>query len=171
MQRVTAPPDQPQLYRTQSLTLDSVDLQATSTAHEIKLMPESTILRGDNLKRIKSFKQLRRSYKLSNQHSVFVNDMQQLLSHLDVQSNKMNLELLLELCNCAEQYFIYGTDIEREQSKSDAIRELLTPFFIDESILEKMLESISHKIIRSTAIKRALKRSRVFLKKILKYLL
>jgi hypothetical protein len=113
----------------------------------------------NNLKRIKSFKKLRQSYKVSNQKSIFMADMQTILSHLNTKDNKLNLELLIEISNIANEFFIYGDKTAREKSKAEAVHELLLPYFLnDADILETMLISAQDKIIKSNVGKRILKR-------------
>ena len=124
----------------------------------IKQIPKKTLY-GSNLKRIKSFKNLRKSYKISNQKQVFITDMKNMLFHLDTNTNKFNLELLVEVCNIANQFFIYGSSENREASKSEAIYELLLPYFQNDiTILTSMLESVQGKIIKSTTLRRLYRR-------------
>lgn len=113
----------------------------------------------NNLKKIKSFKKLRQSYKVSNQKSIFLADMKTMLSHLNTKDNKMNLELLIEVSNIANEFFIYGDKASREESKIQAVHELLLPYFLnDNDILETMLISVQNKIKKSNVAKRVLKR-------------
>ena len=113
----------------------------------------------NNLKNIKSFKKLRQSYKVSNQKSIFVNDMKSMLDHLDVEDNKFNLELLVEVSNIANEFFIYGENESRESTKIEAVHELLLPYFQgDIDILEIMLVSVQNKIRKSTMLRRGIKR-------------
>ena len=124
----------------------------------IKDVPLSTI-HGHDLKKIKSFKKLRQSYKISNQKSVFITDMKSMLAHLDVTENKLNLQLLVEVCNIANEFFIYGKKHLRESTKIEAVHELLLPYFLDDtSVLETMIQSVQHKIVKSTILRRTWKR-------------
>ena len=124
----------------------------------IKDVPLSTI-HGHDLKKIKSFKKLRQSYKISNQKSVFITDMKSMLAHLDVTENKLNLQLLVEVCNIANEFFIYGKKHLSESTKIEAVHELLLPYFLDDtSVLETMIQSVQHKIIKSTILRRTWKR-------------
>ena len=124
----------------------------------IKDVSLSTI-HGHDLKKIKSFKKLRQSYKISNQKSVFITDMKSMLAHLDVTENKLNLQFLVEVCNIANEFFIYGKSDMRETSKAEAVYELLLPYFGDNvHLLSAMLESVQYKIRHSTRLKRLYKR-------------
>ena len=121
----------------------------------------SATLHGNknNLKNIKSFKKLRQTYKVSNQKTVFVTDMKNMLDHLDVGDNKFNLELLVEVSNIANEFFIYGESESRESTKIEAVHELLLPYFQgDSDILELMLVSVQKTIRKSTMFKRGIKR-------------
>jgi len=83
-----------------------------------------------------------------------------MLNHLHVDDNKFNLELLIEVSNIANEFFIYGEKDAREESKYQAVHELLLPYFQDDSdILETMLVSVQNKIKKSTFLRRILKRA------------
>ena len=124
----------------------------------IKDIPLST-LHGHDLKKIKSFKKLRQSYKISNQKSVFITDMNSMLKHMSIDENKLNLVLLVEVCNIANEFFIYGTKTLRESTKIESIHELLLPYFMnDVTVLETMIQSVQHKITKSTILRRTWKR-------------
>ena len=45
-------------------------------------------LYGNNLKKIKSFKKLRRGYKLQNQRAIFINDFKQLLKQFPAENHQ-----------------------------------------------------------------------------------
>ena len=113
----------------------------------------------NNLKKIKSFKKLRQSYKIDNQKSIFITDMKSMLSHMNIDENELNLELLIEIANIANDFFIYGKSETRETSKFSAVQELLLPYFRnDEVLLNTMFNSVQHKIIKSNFIKRVYRR-------------
>jgi hypothetical protein len=133
-------------------------------SNELHVVPLAT-LHGNhnNLKKIKSFKKLRQSYKIDNQKSIFVNDMESMLSHMSADENELNLELMVEICNIANEFFIYGETKTRETSKTDAIHEFLLPYFRDdELLLNTMFDSVQHKIVKSNFVKRAFKRIKNF---------
>jgi len=59
--------------------------------------------------------------------------------------------------------YIYGESETRETSKSEAVHELLLPYFRDdELLLNTMFDSVQHKIVKSNFIKRLLKRVKNF---------
>ena len=97
-------------------------------------------LYGNNLKKIKSFKKLRRGYKLQNQRAIFINDLKQLLKQFPAEHHKYDDELLIEILNIAESFFIYGSSEERELIKMQCIEELMLPYFrMDKELLMKTI--------------------------------
>lgn len=145
----------PEVYRTEEKEV--IDIPVIKRGDNIKIPPAT--LHGHNLKKIKSFKKLRQGYKISNQKSIFLADMRSMLEHLNTDDNKFNLELLVEVSNIANEFFIYGDKETREHSKMEAVQELLLPYFQNDSlILETMLTSVSNKIKKSTFLRRFFKR-------------
>jgi len=127
--------------------------------NNLNVIPCST-LHGSNLKKIKSFKNMRRNYKLCNQQKIFITDLKQMLAHMDISQNTLNTELLIEVCNIANQFFIYGANEDREKSKLEAIHELLEPYFVSPEILDVIMNSVKHKITTSNFIKRLYRRTK-----------
>ena len=99
-------------------------------------------LYGNNLKKIKSFKKLRRGYKLQNQRAIFINDLKQLLKQFPAENHQYDDELLIEILNIAESFFIYGSSEERELIKVQCIEELMLPFFKNDK--ELLMKTIGH---------------------------
>jgi hypothetical protein len=99
-------------------------------------------LYGNNLKKIKSFKKLRRGYKLQNQRAIFINDLKQLLRQFPAELHQYDDELLIEILNIAESFFIYGEAQEREAIKVQFIEELMKPYFKNDG--ELLLKTIGH---------------------------
>lgn len=133
--------------------------QVTVTQEEAKIdvnLPKSHLYK--RLKKLSSFKQLKKNYKMENQKSIFVNDLKQLFAHLNKEEHKYDTELLVELLNACEDYFVYGTQQERHKSKQDVINELMLPYFDSEEILEKFCMAVSHKVKKSNLVKRILKK-------------
>lgn len=144
----------PEVYKVQQ------DYQGQETSKLPVDVPIATLHGSkNNLKKIKSFKTLRQSYKVNNQQAIFISDMKQMLDHLDTTENKFNLELLVEVSNIANEFFIYGKKEIRESSKMEAVNELLLPYFQDDNdILETMLKSVQNKITSSNAFRRGFRR-------------
>jgi hypothetical protein len=149
---------------TRTLVIDpttSVDLNVnTETVNEpneiktdeiksIRDVPPNTIY-GHNLKKISSYKKLRKGYKLSNQKAIFLNDIKAILREFPPEKHQYDDELLIEILNIAEAYFIYGNADEREKIKQDCIIELLLPYFKNDT--ELLFKTISHvwKMVKKT---------------------
>ena len=124
-------------------------------------------LHNFNLKRLKSFKQIRRKYKMSNQEKIFKSDMQTVLNEYSVSEFTLDTSLLLLVLDIAESYFVYGSKSERETMKSSAISSLMLKFFRgDRQLLDVMIQSQWHKVRKSTLFKRVYQRmyNKFFLK-------
>ena len=116
------------------------DEQKQNDIKPVDVPPKS--LYGNNLKKIKSFKKLRRGYKLQNQRAIFINDLKQLLRQFPAELHQYDDELLIEILNIAESFFIYGTQEEREKIKTECIEELMKPYFKNDG--ELLLKTIGH---------------------------
>jgi len=128
----------------------------------LKEIPANSLY-GVNLKKIKSYKNIRRSYKIKNQKQVFLTDLKQVLREFPFTDNQYNDELLVEILNIAEVYFCYGSKEEREKVKFEAIQELMLPYFINDK--ELLLKTISHvwaKVSKSNSFKRTWQRFKLF---------
>lgn len=111
------------------------------------------------IKKLSSFKQIKRSYKLEQQKSQFLKDLNELFKHLNVEDHKYDVELLIELMNAVEEYFIYGTKDEREKSKKEVIEEVMLKFFNnDVKVLEKFIATIYKKVKKSNIFRRVIRR-------------
>ena len=119
-----------------------------------------------NLKKLKSFKKIRSNYKIKNMKYIFVSDLQLILNEYKPSNNEndLNDELLLEILNIAEEYFIYPLNKdEREQTKKECIAKLMLPYFRnDEVLLDKTINHIFHKVKKSTVLKRCYQRFKRF---------
>ena len=102
------------------------DEEKENNIKPVDVPPKS--LYGNNLKKIKSFKKLRRGYKLQNQRAIFINDLKQLLKQFPAENHQYDDELLIEILNIAESFFIYGSSEQRENIKTEFIEELMKPF-------------------------------------------
>jgi hypothetical protein len=116
-----------------------------------------------DLKKMKSFKQKRKSYKSYTQEKVFLHDMKTVLDQYSPEEHQFDTELLNHVLNIAETFFIFGNKIERDQMKKDAVGKLMRPYFRnDADLLDIVTESIWHKVKKSTWMKRTFKRVRFF---------
>jgi hypothetical protein len=128
-------------------------------------IPQKTIY-GHNLKKLKSFKKIRQSYKMKNMKATFVNDLSVILKEYSPNDtdNDLNDELLLEILNIAEEYFIYPYNKqEREQIKKESVFLLMKPYFRnDEILLEKTIKNIWNRVNKSNTLKRVYRRIKLF---------
>ena len=117
----------------------------------IRDVPPNTIY-GHNLKKISSYNKLRKGYKLSNQKAIFLNDIKAILKEFPSDKHQYDDELLVEILNIAEAYFIYGSSADREKVKQDCIIELLLPYFKNDT--ELLFKTIGHvwKMVKKTNI-------------------
>ena len=116
----------------------------------------------NNLKKLASFKQIKKNYKLQSQKDIFVSDVRSLLQHLDKDEHEYDIELLIEVLNACEEFFIYGNKEERNQCKVDAINELMMEYFGNEQVLNKFIGTIKNQIKKSNFFKRTLKKFKNF---------
>ena len=118
-----------------------------------------------NLKQLKSLKKISQTYKLKNLKYTFLSDMKIVLNeYLPSDSeNQYNSELLIEVLNIAEEYFINNDATERQTYKKDCVIELLLPYFNnDKQLLLKTIELVEHKIKKVGLFKRLYLRTRLF---------
>jgi len=133
------------------------------TAAEEREVPSKSLY-GIDLKSIPSFKLLRREYKLENQSAIFKRDVGDVLKHISQEASSLDVDLLVQICNIAEEFFIYGPRELLEQSKLDCIKELMVPYFLEnEKVLEVMLKSVAHRVKKSTRWRRMFRRLKNYL--------
>lgn len=116
----------------------------------------------NNLKKLASFKQIKKNYKLQSQKDIFVSDVRSLLQHLNKEEHEYDIELLIEVLNACEEFFIYGNKEERNQCKVDAINELMMEYFGNEHVLNKFIGTVKNQIKKSNFFKRTLKKFKNF---------
>ena len=146
----TEPETQPESKNNLDLTKNDPDPEslrfATSKTSELDNLKAVDVppkyLYGNDLKRIKSFKKLRRGYKLQNSKAIFLSDLKELLRQFPIDQHKYDDALLIEILNISESFFIYGTESERETIKSECLKELMSPYFSND--VDLLLKTISH---------------------------
>jgi hypothetical protein len=137
------------------IELDVLEINPIQEEH---VVPPKSVY-SYNLKKIKSFKQIRRKYKMSNQSQVFLKDLSLILGEYSPQNHQLDKELLLHVLNISEAFFIYGDKKERNELKENAVRVLMQPYFRDDGdILEVMISSVWSKVKKTNCIKRLIKR-------------
>lgn len=118
-----------------------------------------------NLKKLKSFRNIRKSYKIKNQKNIFLQDLTTLLKEYPPQdfNNQLNDELLVEIMNIAEQYFFYGTKEERNENKKECVVKLMLKYFRnDNQLLLKTMQLVKNRVKKSTRIQRVISRLKYF---------
>ena len=119
-----------------------------------------------DLKKIKSFKQIRRNYQAKSQKNIFLNDLNVVLDEYLPENHQFDTDLLVHILNISESFFVYGSKTEREEAKSNAVKQLMLKYFRDdEDILDTIITSVWPKVNKSTMIKRAMRRLRLWFKK------
>lgn len=145
--------------------------EPTNQGPNIQPVPSATLYgKKNNLKKIKSFKKLRQTRKVSNQKELFLYDMKEMLASIVLENDADRKDLLIEIVNIAHDYFIYGDQETRETSINDAVQELLLPFFDGNKAEFKVdLLSIRKSIIKSNIFRRTTSRVYNFFCSIVKH--
>ncbi len=149
---------------TKKLDLTKNELEPEPTISEtqpVQIPPKS--LYGSNLKKIKSFKKLRRGYKLQNQKRIFLHDLKELLRNFDTTTHKYDDSLLIEILNIAESFFIYGKTEDREKIKKECIFDIMLPYFANDSeLLSKTISHVWRHVSKSSLRRRLWSRFKIF---------
>lgn len=120
-------------------------------------LPKTDIYK--RMKKLSSFKKIKRNYKLEHQKQQFLSDLRELFLHLKHNDHQYDTELLIEFLNSTEAYFIYGSKTEREQSKQEVLLDIMLPFFGNkEDVLLKFVETVKSKVKKSNVVKRVFRR-------------
>ena len=135
-------------------------LSVSTTIPHVENLPNVKVCH--NLKKLASFKQIKKNYKLQSQKDIFVSDVKSLLQHLDKDEHEYDIELLIEVLNACEEFFIYGNKEERNQCKVDAINELMIDYFGNQQVLNKFICTIKNQIKKSNFFKRNFKKIKNF---------
>ena len=138
--------------------------QEIAVTNELKDVPPKQLF-NYNLKQLKSFKKIRQSYKLKNLKYTFLSDMKIVLNEYlpTDKDNQYNDELLIEVLNIAEEYFISKDKVERDTQKKDCVIELLLPYFNnDKQLLLKTIQLVDHRIKKVGLVRRLYLRGKLF---------
>jgi hypothetical protein len=147
---------QPEASNMPDVYKQEVEAKVEAKSTEKEALPKSKVY--SSLKKLSTFKTIKSNYKLQTQKQIFVSDVQALLSHLDKNMHKMDIELLVEVLNASESYFVYGSEVERNTSKSEAVHELMIDFFESNDVLTKFISVLDSKVTKSTFLRRCVKR-------------
>lgn len=122
----------------------------------------SSVLDYD-LKKMKSFKVKRKAHKFVNQGKMFVDELGVVLDQYEPGEHQFDLDLLVNVLDIAEGFFIHGNDSERVKQKRDAVKAVMLPYFRDDcDILDIMVTSVWKRVKKSTYIKRKWKKLKAF---------
>jgi hypothetical protein len=128
---------------------------------DMKELPKSVL--SYDLKRMKSFKAKRRSFKFASQGKLFVEELGVVLEQYLPEDHQFDLELLETVLNVAEGFFIHGNASERKQQKEEAVKDLLLPYFRDdEDLLDLMKTTVWRKVKKSNVWRRLYRRTKNF---------
>ena len=117
------------------------------------------------LRKIKSFRNIRKPHKIQNLKCIFIHELQIILSSYDPQdiNNVLNDSLLVEVMNTAEKYFFYGSKKERDSNKNECVIQLMLKYFRnDRQLLQKTMDLVKNRIIKSTRIQRLMAKVKYF---------
>ena len=118
---------------------------------------------GINLKDIPEYRKIRKEYKISNDKSIFIKDLQSVLDHLPPDDNQYSTEILLMILNVSEQFFCYGDSSTRVKAKDETVQALMLPYFGDDKrLLLTVVALVRNRVRRSTPLTRTLRRVRNF---------
>ena len=77
--------------------------------------------------------------------------------------NQYNDELLIEVLNIAEEFFINKDRVERETQKKECVIDLMLPYFNnDKQLLLKTIQLVDHKIKKVGLARRLYLRAKIF---------
>ena len=77
--------------------------------------------------------------------------------------NQYNDELLIEVLNIAEEYFISKDKVERDTQKKECVIELLLPYFNnDKQLLLNTIQLVDHRIKKVGLVRRLYLRGKLF---------
>jgi hypothetical protein len=137
--------------------------ESVSPAEMRELPPKN--LYGQDLKKLKSYRLLRKNFKMKEIKSAFIDDVRVILDNLDPSDiNKFDSELLIAILNLSEQFFLYPRNKEeREKLKLESVVELMLPFFDNnEAFLLSTIGNVMGKVKKLNVIRRIWARSKMF---------
>ena len=144
------------------LGVDTKEPEVVET-NELKDIPPKQLF-NYNLKQLKSFKKIKQSYKLKNLKYTFLSDMKVVLNEYlpTDKDNQYNDELLIEVLNIAEEFFINKDKVERDTQKKQCVIDLMLPYFKnDKQLLLKTIQLVDHKIKKVGLIRRLYLRAKI----------
>jgi hypothetical protein len=138
--------------------IDDPEREEANDENGLHEIPKNRLY-GVDLKAISAFKLMRQTYKLDNDRSVFLRDVQGILDHLPPDDHKFSVDLLLMVLNIGEEFYIYGDLEKRKESKRETVHTLMLPYFSnDVKLLDTVILLVDNRVIKSTRLKRIVRR-------------
>ena len=153
-----------QSRRSLDLTVaDDDDVVAHEKKHEVKhdILPPKKILNNSNLKKLKSYRNLRKNIKSQNEESEFISQLTDVLNLFDENKVHYDPDVLVLIMQIAENWFLGKKDGEKR--KRNVIIVAKRFFDENEELVNKMIEIVLPTIKQNKYIERN------FLKKIVKF--
>lgn len=170
MKRLNVKPEGeiPDAYKTTDLKDVSLEEVKIESKPELLKQISSKTKSGYNLKNIKSIKMLLRNDKLLKQEKLFEEDVQSsFLNYLEPGQNQLDEKILLAVLQMSEDYFVYGTNQEREEFKQESIVRMVQKYYRDDpEVLNLGIRSILSQVKKSTKFSRFKKRQWIKIKEL-----
>jgi hypothetical protein len=111
---------------------------------------------------------LLRNDKLLKQEKLFEEDVQSsFLNYLEPGQNQLDEKILLAVLQMSEDYFVYGTNQEREEFKQESIVRMVQKYYRDDpEVLNLGIRSILSQVKKSTKFSRFKKRQWIKIKEL-----
>ena len=148
-----------QSRRSLDLTVaDDDDIVAHEKKHEVKhdILPPKKILNNSNLKKLKSYRNLRKNIKSQNEESEFIRQLTDVLNLFDENEVHYDPDVLVLIMQIAENWFLGKKDGEKR--KRNVIIVAKRFFDNNEELVNKMIEIVLPKIKQNKYIERNLKK-------------
>ena len=148
-----------QSRRSLDLTVaDDDDVVAHEKKHEVKhdILPPKKILNNSNLKKLKSYRNLRKNIKSQNEESEFISQLTDVLNLFDENEVHYDPDVLVLIMQIAENWFLGKKDGEKR--KRNVIIVAKRFFDENEELVNKMIEIVLPRVMQNKYIERNLKK-------------
>jgi hypothetical protein len=164
MKKLSQPTEPRQIVTSNPHVLDLGDVSEVTETVPSSNLPKRVL--DYDLKKMKSFREIRKNYKAKSQKNVFVNDLSVLLDQYPHADHQLDTDLLVHVLNIAESFFVFGDKEEREKAKSEAVTHLMKKYFRDDAdVLDIMMTSVFPRVKKSTMLRRMWRRMKLYFKK------
>ena len=125
-------------------------------------------INGHNFQKMKSFKDIRRKYKVQHIEDAFKKSLEIIFKEFSIHDhgNDLNDELLLEVMNFSEKFFLYPNNYkEREEIKKKSVCEVMKPYYRDdEKLVLNSIKNLKHLVNKVGFLRRYYIRLKIFFK-------